>query len=222
MPYKNKEDANRRRNERYAALSPEEKAAKNKAHYEQTKNWYKERRQQRTDRERERYNTDPEFRAKRCADKAANRDRSKEYAREVRRQYGITIEDVQKMTEAQENKCAICQETMTKPHVDHCHKSGRVRAILCAACNKGLGCFKDNALLLESAMHYIYEHALDDPKEPGFLIYQRAMARTRTVKALYCEHCGTHLEDKISSARFCSRNCKMAAGYKRRKAAKGQ
>ena len=40
-------------------------------------------------------------------------------------------------------------------HLDHCHTSGRIRGVLCASCNKGLGHFKDDPDLVKRAAHYI-------------------------------------------------------------------
>ena len=39
--------------------------------------------------------------------------------------------------------------------VDHCHKSGQIRGLLCNACNKGLGLFKDSPIILEKAIKYL-------------------------------------------------------------------
>ena len=62
--------------------------------------------------------------------------------------YGMTPEEWQAMFEAQGCRCAICgsDEPNAKAgwNTDHCHKSGRVRFILCAHCNRGLGAFRDN------------------------------------------------------------------------------
>ena len=63
--------------------------------------------------------------------------------------YGITIEQYDAMVVAQNGCCAICgQEPQfairqwKKLHVDHCHETGKVRALLCVHCNHGLGKFK--------------------------------------------------------------------------------
>lgn len=45
---------------------------------------------------------------------------------------------------AQNNKCKICGIELKLPHVDHDHKTGNYRGILCAACNTGLGIFEKN------------------------------------------------------------------------------
>ena len=41
--------------------------------------------------------------------------------------------------------------------VDHCHKTGKVRGLLCWACNTSIGRFKDSIEILESAISYIRE-----------------------------------------------------------------
>lgn len=58
------------------------------------------------------------------------------------RKYGLTEADFNKMFEAQGGKCAICRDALRPgrfTHVDHCHRTGRVRAILCRWCNARLG-----------------------------------------------------------------------------------
>jgi hypothetical protein len=69
--------------------------------------------------------------------------------------YGMTPEQWQGMFEAQGCKCAICNATDPGSKIgwntDHCHKSGRVRFILCAHCNRALGAFKDNTDTMRKA-----------------------------------------------------------------------
>lgn len=71
---------------------------------------------------------------------------------------GMTAEAFTTLFESQDSKCAICQSTepgSNNPkitwNIDHCHKTGRVRFILCCHCNRGLGAFKDNPSLLRTA-----------------------------------------------------------------------
>jgi hypothetical protein len=73
------------------------------------------------------------------------------------RKYGLTPEQVEEMAKA---GCHICGTTdwpgrHSRPHVDHCHKTGKVRGILCHECNTGLGKFKDDPDLLAKASAYL-------------------------------------------------------------------
>lgn len=75
---------------------------------------------------------------------------------QLKTHYGITKAQYDEMLLAQGGKCAICsvdpKETLC---VDHCHDSGRVRALLCRSCNTGLGCFKDDLSLFGLAIRYL-------------------------------------------------------------------
>jgi hypothetical protein len=75
---------------------------------------------------------------------------------QLRRWYGMTLEDYDKMFAEQDGRCAICRETHERTlHVDHCHTTGRVRKLLCTECNTGLGKFKERPDLLEAAIAYL-------------------------------------------------------------------
>lgn len=69
--------------------------------------------------------------------------------------YGITYEQVQEMIRAQDGKCRICHEVLLRPHVDHCHDTGKVRGILCVKCNSVLGYARDRVEVLEEAIKYL-------------------------------------------------------------------
>jgi len=73
--------------------------------------------------------------------------------------YAISSEDYEKLFEFQGGKCAICKKHQDKLsrvlHIDHSHKTNKVRGLLCASCNTGIGLFQDNPELLESAKHYL-------------------------------------------------------------------
>lgn len=75
----------------------------------------------------------------------------------LKRRYGITQEDFNRLLEQQQGACAICNTGAgEKPwHVDHDHSTGRVRGILCHSCNTALGNFKDSTELLRSALDYL-------------------------------------------------------------------
>jgi hypothetical protein len=75
--------------------------------------------------------------------------------------YNITLEEYNIILKSQDYKCKICK-TLAKEtrgngllHVDHCHKTGKIRGLLCHHCNMGLGSFKDSSLLLEEAVKYL-------------------------------------------------------------------
>lgn len=73
--------------------------------------------------------------------------------------YGITLEDYNRMFDAQLGKCHICKkhqiEFKKKLAVDHNHQTGKVRGLLCEHCNKALGGFRDNIEYLEEAIKYL-------------------------------------------------------------------
>lgn len=59
-------------------------------------------------------------------------------------------------------QCVICGAE-EKLVVDHDHKTGQIRGMLCNHCNRGLGHFKDDSMLLEFAAQYLYA-SVDSPK----------------------------------------------------------
>ncbi len=73
--------------------------------------------------------------------------------------YGITLEQYAAMFEEQGGLCRICGQQMElfsrSCHLDHDHRTGAVRALLCHHCNHGLGSFRDNAETLRRAADYI-------------------------------------------------------------------
>lgn len=74
---------------------------------------------------------------------------------ELKRKYGITVSDYEGMYAKQEGRCAICKKAEEILAIDHCHDSGRVRGLLCKACNRGIGMLQDSPELLESAVRYL-------------------------------------------------------------------
>lgn len=69
--------------------------------------------------------------------------------------YGITREDLLRMTEEQKGLCAVCGDNMSQPCVDHCHSTGKIRMLLCHSCNLALGMFKDSAKTCFMAASYL-------------------------------------------------------------------
>jgi hypothetical protein len=81
-------------------------------------------------------------------------------AAHYKRTYGITMDEYDTMYQNQKGVCKICSLPQKhKQHnrlcVDHDHQTGEVRGLLCDACNRGLGYFKDDERLLEQAIEYL-------------------------------------------------------------------
>lgn len=73
------------------------------------------------------------------------------------RKYGTTATDCDKLRDEQGGKCAICTGSLADWVVDHNHRTGSIRGLLCRACNGGLGHFKDNPSILLAAIGYLNE-----------------------------------------------------------------
>lgn len=73
--------------------------------------------------------------------------------------YGLTVTELRNMLTEANNTCEICGRVPeTYVVVDHCHKSLKVRGILCGPCNQSLGLMKENTEWLESMIQYIKKH----------------------------------------------------------------
>lgn len=81
---------------------------------------------------------------------------------DLKRNYGITLNDHTAMFESQNGKCACCDKAgdgrWSKLCVDHCHSTGKVRDLLCRNCNMILGQVGDDADLLMSLVAYLQKH----------------------------------------------------------------
>ena len=74
--------------------------------------------------------------------------------------YGLTIEQFNQMLVTQNHQCKICGTKEPKGFanqwaVDHCHRTGIVRGLLCTNCNKGIGYFNDSPFLLREVIKYL-------------------------------------------------------------------
>lgn len=89
---------------------------------------------------------------------AWNKNRTSEYNRNaaLKRNYGITLADYNKLFEEQKGLCGICGKP-GKLVVDHDHTTGKIRGLLHNNCNRALGFFLDNPTILRKAAEYI-EH----------------------------------------------------------------
>ena len=87
----------------------------------------------------------------------------------MRATYGITLLEAEAMLARQGGRCVTCRtelrpigeiqsptgDARTKPVIDHCHQTGRVRGVLCSPCNSGIGMMQDDADVLERAAAYL-------------------------------------------------------------------
>ena len=60
------------------------------------------------------------------------------------KKFNITEEEYIDHMNSQKGCCAICKESIDVVHIDHNHKTGKVRGLLCRGCNSGIGHLKDN------------------------------------------------------------------------------
>lgn len=92
---------------------------------------------------------------------AKNPKRAKHLMRKYRlkNNFGLTVERYEEMLRGQNERCAICKEhkdSFDKAFaVDHCHKTGRIRGLLCSNCNAGVGFFRDDPKNLVWAIEYL-------------------------------------------------------------------
>ena len=73
----------------------------------------------------------------------------------LKHQYGLTLDAFESLVAEREGRCWICGSFADPPCVDHCHKTGKVRGILCRNCNSGIGKLHDDPDLLRRAADYI-------------------------------------------------------------------
>ena len=100
-----------------------------------------------------------------------NYDPIKKRDENLKRVYGIGIEEYNTLLEKQNNRCAICESTDPKGrksgrgggvdvfYVDHDHKTGNVRGLLCNICNRTMGYVGENSNVLEEMIKYLQKHA---------------------------------------------------------------
>lgn len=94
--------------------------------------------------------------------KKENPEKSLSYQRNCayKKKYNIDSEFYKKMKAKQNHRCLICGEYHPDDndyslHVDHCHETGKIRGLLCAKCNQGIGCLKHSEVVLKNAIKYL-------------------------------------------------------------------
>lgn len=90
---------------------------------------------------------------------------SSHYSRmaQIKYKFNIIEQELRDMMDKQKGLCLICNDSLTDPkrhrlnqfNIDHNHKTGEVRGLLCSKCNTGLGYLKDNPKILREAADYL-------------------------------------------------------------------
>ena len=109
-----------------------------------------------------RWKTLPEF-------KQRGLERSRRFS--LMRNYGITLDEFNKMNATQGSKCKICDTHVNKLagntlYIDHCHITGAIRGLLCSRCNSGIGMMNDNIDTVRSALRYLEQDYTKNKKVP--------------------------------------------------------
>lgn len=81
--------------------------------------------------------------------------------RNVKRDYNISLEDYYAFLEKQNNCCGACGKTLIAgrlTHLDHDHKTGKIRGFLCSGCNSAAGFVNDDPGRLRLLAAYLERH----------------------------------------------------------------
>lgn len=90
------------------------------------------------------------------------------------RRVGIGVAEYDRLIEASGGLCALCRRPYgDRPNIDHSHRTGKIRGVLCSRCNTGIGLFLDSAELLNAAILYLRSSASDLPRGSGPSVDQR-------------------------------------------------
>lgn len=88
----------------------------------------------------------------------------------IKKRYGITLDEFDRLIAAQGNACAICRRPMDQIErkcIDHCHRTGKVRGVLCQGCNVGIAHLQDDPLVALRASEYLARHRKPEPVIAG-------------------------------------------------------
>lgn len=86
------------------------------------------------------------------------RDGSRHRDWRFKREYGITVLQYRGLYENQGGRCAICNRSAAHEdalHVDHDHKTKKVRGLLCSRCNQGIGLLREDPDIMLAAIDYL-------------------------------------------------------------------
>ena len=80
----------------------------------------------------------------------------------IKYEYGISLEDYEKLLIQQNFLCFICGKQLglfkKHTHLDHNHKTKKIRKFLCRGCNQGIGNFEENTKNMGNAINYLKEY----------------------------------------------------------------
>lgn len=79
-------------------------------------------------------------------------------SRYLQRNYKLTLEQFELLKDVQQGKCGICLKEVKRLVVDHNHKTGVVRGLLCISCNAGIGQLKDDVEIMFKAIAYLQRY----------------------------------------------------------------
>ena len=108
-----------------------------------------------------------------CTDKCAKQatkkvhgDHRRDYYR--KKLYGLTQPQLDALYDRARDRCQICDKHQSEFKkglcIDHCHKTGQVRGLLCGPCNRAIGIFNDDISRLSAAINYLSANSM--PKQP--------------------------------------------------------
>jgi hypothetical protein len=96
------------------------------------------------------------YRCKKCNNKVVRKNRVRRLSHNGKT-INISAQQLQELQAKQDNKCGICGKSPNTKGlaVDHCHKTGLIRGLLCQSCNRGIGYLGDDIEMLEKALSYL-------------------------------------------------------------------
>lgn len=76
----------------------------------------------------------------------------------LKKRFGLTLEQWDEMNLLQGGMCAIC-DGESELCVDHNHRTGQIRGLLCKSCNLSLGLIKDSIVVAQAVVEYLKKHS---------------------------------------------------------------
>lgn len=80
--------------------------------------------------------------------------RKKGFEFRLKKKYGISPAEYASMYKSQRGRCAVCRRAKATD-IEHCHKSGRVRGLVCNPCNRLLAALEHSGQYLEAAFRFL-------------------------------------------------------------------